>query len=123
VAAERRRYNGVTYASQIEMRRAMWLDDCVKGGFVEWWIGQPLFRLGIAENTYRPDFLVVDHDQIWVEDVKSVETREFRRNLRLWKRYGPCPLKIVKPNGKMWSVRDIMPDALKRRWTERTVQG
>lgn len=89
-------YNGVRYASKAEAQRAAILDRLVEYGNLRWWIGQPLFRLGCPENTYRPDFLVVSEDSgIWVEDVKGVETATFRRNVKLWRNYGPCPLLIL----------------------------
>jgi hypothetical protein len=63
---------------------------------VKWWIRQPTFRLGCPENVYRPDFLVVSAKGVRVEDVKGVETSKFARDRKLWARYGPCPLWIVK---------------------------
>ena len=97
---ERRTYKGVLYASMAEMERAAELDFLVTTGDVLYWVGQPKFRLGVAENTYRPDFHVIGgdaHDRAtWAEDVKGVETPAFRKNKRLWKSYGPCPLRIIR---------------------------
>ena len=93
-------YNGVRYASKAEAARAVELDALQARGTIDFWIGQPLFRLGCAENTYRPDFLVYAEsyidDPIWAEDVKGMETPAFRKNKRLWKAYGPCPLRIIR---------------------------
>lgn len=93
-------YNGVRYASKAESVRAAELDLQIIAGLIAWWIGQPLFRLGVPENTYRPDFLVIGGDthdrEVWVEDVKGVETAAFRRNKKLWKSYGPCALRIIR---------------------------
>ena len=110
VAKERRTYNGVVYASLTEARRAQVLDG---GSLCEilWWIGQPLFRLGCPENIYRADFLVVGLNGVWVEDVKCRETREFRRNVKLWRKYGPCELRVVKPHGRTgWKYESVSPE-------------
>ena len=95
-------YAGVRYASKAESIRAQFLDLCVLDGSVLWWIGQPVFRLGVPENKYVPDFLVVEADcsevaGVHVEDVKGpCETEKFRRDRKLWAAYGPCELWIIK---------------------------
>jgi hypothetical protein len=100
-------YNGVTYASKAEASRAYALDQAQKLGLIRGWIGQPKFRLGLPENVYQSDFLVFDCDgTAWVEDTKGVETAKFVRDKKLWARYGPCPLRILR-NGKL--VETITP--------------
>lgn len=95
-------YNGVRYDSKAEAQRAEALDLLIRAGHVDFWIGQPTFRLGVPENVYRPDFLVIHGVQSdWpgvchVEDVKGVETPAFKRNKRLWDAYGPCPLHVIR---------------------------
>ena len=44
---------------------------------------------------------------VHAEDVKAIETREFRRQKRLWKAYGPFPLHVI---GKK-TVEVIEPEA------------
>ena len=116
---EQRTYNGVLYASKAEAIRAQELDLLIRSGDVKFWIGQPLFRLGCAENTYRPDFLVVpfvnfddvfgDSNAVWVEDVKGFETQSFKRHKRLWKAYGPCELRVLKRKGSGWTTEIVSP--------------
>jgi hypothetical protein len=106
-------YNGVRYASKAEAKRAAELDLLKKNGDIIEWIGQPKFRLGVPENVYVADFLVVapipitipgyretiqEHDT-WVEDVKGKETPKFKHNKKLWKRYGRLPLHIISRSG------------------------
>jgi len=94
--AKRTVYNGVSYASKAEAARAAELDLLVKAGEVLLWIGQPKFRLGCPENIYIADFLVWEKDRlVHVEDVKGVATAKFRRDKRLWAKYGPCQLWII----------------------------
>jgi len=108
-----RTYDGVVYASRLEIRRAPQLDLLMKSGHVYWWIGQPLFRLGCAKNRYRPDYLVVPflddalEDDVWVEDIKSVDTAASRRQVMLWREYGPCELRILRPTGNGWATTII----------------
>jgi hypothetical protein len=75
------------------------LDVLVKLGQISWWLPQPKFRLGCPENSYRADFLVVGRDRVWAEDVKGHITPKFARDKKLWKRYGPCALCIIRSNG------------------------
>ena len=112
---EQRTYNGVLYASKAEAIRAQELDLLVRADTVQFWIAQPLFRLGCPENTYRPDFLIIPIEDYgaanypWVEDVKGFETQSFKRHKRLWKAYGPCELRILKRKGKGWTTEVISP--------------
>jgi len=92
-------YGGVRYASKSEAKRAMALDLLVRRGEVLWWIGQPTFRLGCSLNIYKPDFLVVlASGDVHVEDVKGTRTAKFKRDVRLWKQYGPCALWVISKN-------------------------
>ena len=92
--AKRTVYNGVSYASKAEAARAAKLDWM--SGEIRFWLGQPKFRLGCPENIYVPDFLVcMRNGDVYVEDVKGVETAKFRRDKKLWAKYGPCDLWII----------------------------
>lgn len=89
-------YNGVLYDSKAEAAYAEHLDLLARAGGIAWWIRQPTFRLGCPENVYKPDFLVVTDAGVYVVDVKGVETSKFKKDRRLWAKYGPCRLVIVK---------------------------
>lgn len=97
-------YNGVRYDSKAEAKYAESLDLLLENGDIDWWLRQVTIALGVPENKYRVDFVVrcsmnrSGHDDVgvWAVDVKGVETATFRRNARLWARYGPFDLKIVK---------------------------
>lgn len=108
--AQRTEYNGISYASKAEAARAMELDLLLRAGEIVDWVRQPSVCLGIPENIYRPDFLVIawndgssDHKQVWYEDIKGMETPKFRRDKKLWKVYGRLPLHIIK-GGKVVEV-------------------
>ena len=92
-------YNGVRYRSKAEASYAEELDRMTKYGWITWWIGQPVFRLGVPENKYVADFLVVRRTDVYVVDTKGNETPKFRRDKKLWRAYGPCALHVVR-NGK-----------------------
>ena len=117
-----RTIGGITYASKAESLRAAQLkllvDSC--GWIVT---PQPRFTLGCPENVYIADFLVSDnegqwfHDcdpavnvTTWVEDVKGIETQKFRHDVKLWRKYGPCPLVILKHKGAGWKRWVVLPD-------------
>jgi hypothetical protein len=98
----------VRYDSKAEANRAAILDVLRKAGEVRWWLRQVTIRLGCPENTYRVDFVVCLRDgRVHAEDVKAIETREFRRQKRLWKAYGPFPLHVIRRK----TVEIIEPEA------------
>jgi hypothetical protein len=100
--------DGVRYDSKAEANRAATLELLRKGGEVLWWLRQVTVRLGCPENGYRVDFVVcMGEGGVHAEDVKAIETREFRRHKRLWKAYGPFPLHVI---GKK-AVEVIEPEA------------
>ncbi len=89
--------DGVRYDSKAEANRAAMLALLQRSGEVRWWLRQVTVRLGCPENTYRVDFVVCSRDNdVRAEDVKSIETREFRRQKRLWRAYGPFPLHVIR---------------------------
>jgi len=89
-------YNGVRYASKAEAARAQELDLKLFACKIVDWIGQPTVRLGVPENVYRPDFLVIPATGLpWYEDVKGRETAKFRRDKKLWAAYGRLELRII----------------------------
>ena len=108
--AAQRTWNGRTYDSKAEMKYAQLLDVLHRSGEVVEWIEQPKTWLGIPENIYRPDFLVIPHDAMpYYVDVKGKETPAFKKNVRLWKKYGRLRLHVVKRKGDGWETKVIDP--------------
>jgi len=119
--SKRTEYNGRTFASKAEAARAAELDLLLKAGEIIEWIPQPVFRLGVPENKYVADFLVVGTVRaeyppngvnyiaipVWVEDIKGAETPKFRRDKKLWQAYGRLPL-VIRRNGV--EVERIIPE-------------
>lgn len=100
--------NGVRYASKAEGLQAEVLDLLQRVGKIRWWLSQVTVRLGCPENTYRVDFVVCEKDgSVHAEDVKAIETREFRRHKLLWAKYGPFPLHVIR--GKTLEI--VEPEA------------
>jgi hypothetical protein len=90
-------YDGRSYASKAEATRAQVLDYLKVLGEIREWTPQPRFQLGVPENVYVADFEVLGADGTrWVEDVKGHETAKFRRDKKLWRAYGPCPLHVIR---------------------------
>ena len=114
-----RTYRGVVYASKLEARRAVYLDTLVDLGEVQEWYRQPVFKLGTDPVTkYRADFRIDwDSGEITIEDVKPwnrkrqapFKTAAFKRTVRLWKRYGPCDLRIMCYHDGNWHCEDVVP--------------
>jgi hypothetical protein len=92
-----RRWNGRTYASKAEMVHAQKLDLLLRAGELIEVVAQPRLWLGVPENVYVPDFLVIPKEgPPYYVDVKGVETAEFKKVRRLWVQYGRLPLHVVK---------------------------
>lgn len=104
-------YKGEMFDSKAEATRAWELDMLMQAGKIAAWQRQVTFKLGCPENRYRIDFLVWDADgRTWAEDVKGVDTPAFLKNVRLWRKYGPCTLRVVRRGG---AVEVITPDFMK----------
>ena len=72
---------------------------------------QPKFHLGVRENVYVADFMYQCRDRVvTIEDVKGVETAKFKKDKRLWSRYGPMRLTLVKRKGSKWGFETIEGD-------------
>lgn len=92
-------YKGRMYDSKAEAEYAAGLD---MDRDIAWWLRQVSFDLG-EDTRYRADFLVADESSmlgsgtdIYAVDVKGVETAAFRKIKKLWRKYGPVPLHVVK---------------------------
>jgi len=94
---EERTARGRVYASKAERLYADQLYVLLAGGAIKSIEEQPKVTLGIPENVYIPDFHVIYRDgpAEWI-DVKGFETKKFRHDKKLWKKYGPGPLRIVR---------------------------
>lgn len=89
--------DGHIFDSKAEAHRYAELKLLQAAGEIAGFMLQPSFLLekGIR---YRPDFLVCDKNgKVWVEDVKGVETRDFKLKKRLWEaRYPWLELRVVR---------------------------
>lgn len=96
-----RTHNGKVYPSKAEMLCAKSLQADPTITLI---IEQPQVPLG-QDTVYKPDFYVyrASANEAYFIDVKGVETRDFKRNKKLWKTYGPLPLHIRK-NGKVVEI-------------------
>ena len=95
--ANERQFLGRTFGSKAEMQYCMMLERMVDEEIIRDYVCQPRVWLGVPENVYVPDFLVVPVGAPpHYVDVKGVETQKFKRDKKLWKQYGRLPLHIVK---------------------------
>lgn len=109
---EERRYNGRTYGSKSEMRYAKHLDRLLEQGIVLDFVCQPKTWLGVPENVYVPDFLIIPHGgPPYYVDVKGMETQKFKRDKKLWKAYGRLALHVVKAKGEKFYVSEVLDAA------------
>lgn len=98
-------FDGIRYSSKAEAKRAAELAMMAARGGVRCVLRQPRFTLGVPENVYVADFLVVYADgRAEVEDVKGMRTRKFAHDLTLWKAYGRLPLAVLTWKRGKWCV-------------------
>lgn len=101
-------HNGRKYPSTAQAERAMALDGMVDAGWISWYLEEVPFMLG-PDTKYRVDFLVfkslgedcseTKSDSLCLvhaEDVKGFETMAFKKIRKLWAKYGPCELWVIK---------------------------
>jgi len=89
--------DGITFDSKAEARRYSELKMLADADEIMGFGLQPSFVLpgGIR---YRPDFIVCGNDgTVWLEDVKGVETQEFKLKKKLWdSHYTWLELRVIK---------------------------
>ncbi len=97
--AKRTEYAGVSYDSKFEAEYAAKLDALKAVGEVAWSLRQVKVPLG-ADFSTRIDFVVARQIGAFYVfngvEVKGVETREFAKVRKLWPKYGPFPLHVIK---------------------------
>ena len=109
-APEARRWNGRTYASKGEMECAQYLNTLQQAGEIVEIVDQPRLWLGVPENVYVPDFLVIPATGTpYYIDFKGIETPQFRRIRKLWAAYGRLPLHVMEKKRGRIGTRDIIP--------------
>ncbi len=111
------REGGRFYASTAERDYHDELKLREQAGDVRNIVVQPPVSL-VASITYRPDYKFDERGlrpdawrTIWV-DVKGVMTREFLLKLKLWREFGPGPLRIVQRKGRraqFMTTREVYP--------------
>lgn len=111
------REGGRLYASTAERDYHDELRLREQAGDVRAIVCQPPVSL-VAGITYRPDYrfeergLSAERWRTVYVDVKGVMTREFLLKLKLWREFGPGPLKIVQRKGRraqFLTVREVLP--------------
>ena len=103
--------SGVTYDSILESDYHKHLQLLEKAGEIsDLSYHEHKFKFTKAQIGYIPDFCYIEKgERIWV-DTKGVETADFRIKIRLWKYYGPGPLRIVKRcGGEFKTTKEIIP--------------
>ena len=91
-----RTWRGKVYDSKLEMTYAQWVWKSVDGVHLDEVVEQP--KVFLTEDfSFRPDFLIIPNEEPpYYVDTKGVETREFKKGEKMWKKYGRLPLHVVK---------------------------
>ena len=89
--------DGIRFDSKAEAARYVQLKALRASGRILWFTRQPSFLL-LGNTRYRPDFMVCNSSGlVWVEDVKGVETKEFKIKKKDWEALYPgFELRVVK---------------------------
>ncbi len=108
-----RTYRERVYASKPEARRAQELDLLLRAGEIVSWVPQVTIPLGL-DCTTRVDFLVFGQVTLpgvrgtvraaWFEEVKGHDNERFKKIRRLWKKYGPCEMRVLTRKGTGWTT-------------------
>lgn len=93
-------FDGRKFDSKAEMAYAIELKRRLDAGEIHDVQYQPRFTLGVAECIYKADFMIYFLDgSVEAVDYKGSWTRKFARDVKLWRRFGPCRLRIVSRSG------------------------
>ncbi len=84
------------FDSKLERDRAIELTALMDSGHISDLKFQVTYTLSKAQITYKPDFVYTEDGREIAEDAKGIETDRFKIIKKLWKAYGPCPLRITK---------------------------
>lgn len=100
-----RTWEGRTYASKAEMEFHITQshDPAVK--YIEL---QVRVQLGEDFKCIMDYLITLHNDERYYVDVKGVETPRFKDVKRLWKKYGPAPLHVVKKSGRRFKTTEII---------------
>jgi hypothetical protein len=110
---DERTFDGTVYHSKAEAFRATELDLLLCGKIIAGWDRQVEIPLGEDFHTvvdFMVSYIVDGRIVIGYEEIKGYETPDFKRVRKLWKKYGPADLLIMKRSGKGWKVETITPD-------------
>lgn len=82
-------YNGLTYPSKKQAKRAQELDLMKRAGKIIAWFPEVTFPLS-EDVSYRADAVIINLDlSLTIEDAKGMRTKEYRIKKKLFKtRYG-----------------------------------
>ena len=94
-------YNGVRYDSKAEAEYAAMLDLLLAAKEIRSYERQVKVPLG-DDDSLRVDFVVTEWHDVYAVDVKGVETADFKRKAKLWKKYGTMDLLVMKRKGGKW---------------------
>lgn len=101
-------YDGIRYDSKGEAGHSALLAAQKRAGEIRFYIIKPgRVMLGVPENVYAPDWFVIARNfDFYYVDYKGMRTPKFNRDVKLWRKYGPCPLHIVSSK----NVEIIIPE-------------
>lgn len=103
--------DGISFASRLEACRWGELLLLQSAGVISGLRRQVRVKLSRAGIGYVPDFTYTENGVVVHEDTKGFATPEFSIKKRLWKAYGPGPLRIVKRvSGRLVMVEEVVPE-------------
>lgn len=90
--------DGRSFPSRLEANTYLMLKAMAQAGEIRIEQVQDKVFLTDAEIEYRPDFRCFDlaTSTTFYAEAKGIETSDWRIKLRLWRVYGPAPLRIYK---------------------------
>lgn len=103
--------DGITFDSKLEARRWVQLLLLQAAGMISQLDRQVKVKLTRANIGYIPDFVYTENGRRIFEDTKGMITDVFALKKRLWKVYGPGPLRILKSvKGAIKTVEEVVPE-------------
>jgi len=101
--------NGIKFDSKAEAEYYLYLLEKIDSGAdLELVELQPKVYLTDAKILMKPDFLIKENGVISYHEVKGFETAVYKIKRRLWKKYGPADLKVIKRERSGFVCKEIV---------------
>jgi len=106
---------GRSFGSQLERSVGQWLCAREMNGEISDLKFQSTVKLSRAKVAWRVDFSYIESGQLWYHEAKGRAIEPYPTKLKLYRIYGPAPLRISKGSAKRHFITEtVYPEDWKK---------